>query len=461
MNTAIDPILAHLDAHRGPALERLFQLMRIPSISADPTHYGDCDHAAELLTADLNGMGFQAAVRKTPGRPMVVGHYRSKRPGAKHVLIYGHYDVQPCDPLDLWSHPPFEPRLAEDAKHGPIIVGRGASDDKGQLMTFMEAFRATLAVTGDLPVSVTVFLEGEEESGSQSLAPFLTEHAKELTADFAMVCDTGQWDGSTPAITTMLRGLAFTELTIKGPSRDLHSGMYGGAAINPIRALTHVLAGLHDATGRVQIDGFYDGVQEISPAQREQWAGLGFDEAKFLGEIGLTTKAGEAGRSALELVWARPTAEVNGIWGGYTGPGAKTVIPAEAAAKLTFRLVGDQDPDAIIENFKAFVASRLPADCVAQFVGDRGSRAISVNTESAPVKAAAAALTAEWGKPAVLMGAGGSIPVVQSFKSLLGMDTVLVGFALDDDRIHSPNEKYNLMSFERGARSWVRILAAL
>ncbi len=461
MGGDLDSVLARLDAGREAALQRLFQLLSIASISADPAHNADCDRAACWLAADLQGMGFDASVRPTSGRPMVVGHYRTKRHGARHVLLYGHYDVQPVDPLELWTHPPFEPRLIEDAQHGPLISGRGTSDDKGQLMTFMEAMRATLAVTGDLPVSVTVFLEGEEESGSPSLEPFLKANAAELTCDAAMVCDCWQWNATTPAITTMLRGLAFTELTIKGPSHDLHSGMYGGAAINPIRALTHVLAGLHDAQGRVQIEGFYDGVPELSTAQRTQWAALGFDEKQFLSEIGLTRTAGEAGRSALELVWARPTAEVNGIWGGYTGPGSKTVIPSVAAAKLTFRLVGDQDPDAVIAGFKKLVASRLPPDCTAAFDGGHGSPAISVDAGSGPVQATARALADEWGKPAVLMGSGGSIPVVQSFKTLLGMETVLVGFALDDDRIHSPNEKYNLMSFEKGARSWARILAAL
>jgi acetylornithine deacetylase/succinyl-diaminopimelate desuccinylase-like protein len=293
------------------------------------------------------------------------------------------------------------------------------------------------------------------------MIPFLTANAEELKADIALVCDTSMWDRQTPAITTMLRGLLYEEVVIQAASQDLHSGMYGSAARNPIHLLAKILADLHDDNGRVTVPDFYDGVPEITPAQKAQWASLNFDEKAFFDEIGLKIPAGEKGFSPLEQIWARPTAEVNGIVGGYIGAGAKTVIPAKASAKVSFRLVGDQDPEAIRQNFRAFVEARLPADCKATFLSHGGDRAVSQPSDSPWVKKAERALTEEWGKPAKLIAMGGSIPIVTQFKKILGMDSVLIGFGLDDDRIHSPNEKYNLTSFQGGIRSWVRILAAI
>jgi acetylornithine deacetylase/succinyl-diaminopimelate desuccinylase-like protein len=455
----LDQVLSKIDANRDAAVERLFALLRIPSISTDPAYKDHCRQAGQWCVDELKRLGFEASLRATPGHPMVVAHRR--KPGAPRVLFYGHYDVQPVDPLNLWSAPPFEPRLAKSPTGRDWIIGRGACDDKGQLMTFVEAARGWIEATGEIPLDLTVFLEGEEESGSPSLDGFLAAAKDELRADLALVCDTGMWDHDTPAITATLRGMYKEEIVVTCADRDLHSGGYGGAAQNPIRALAKVLAKLHDDTGRVVLDGFYDGVDELPPDIKAQWDALPFDGAEFLGEVGLKTPAGEKGRSVLEMIWSRPTLEFNGICGGYTGDGFKTVLPAKAIAKISCRLVGRQDPDKIRDTFRAFVRANLPADCVVAFDSSGSSPAIRLPFDSPALAKARAALKAEWGREAFVVGAGGSIPVVGAFKNTLGMDSLLVGFGLDDDRIHSPNEKYELTSFRKGARSWARIIAAL
>ncbi|AJP73385.1 M20/M25/M40 family metallo-hydrolase [Sphingomonas hengshuiensis] len=453
-----DSALAYAEAHLDDSLERLFALMRVPSVSTDPAYAEACAKAAALLSEELNGLGFQARVAATPGHPMVVAHHEGPGP---HVLFYGHYDVQPVDPIDLWRRDPFDPVIETRADGSKTIVGRGASDDKGQLRTFIEACRAWKATAGHLPCRVTILLEGEEESGSTSLEPFLHDNAEELKADFALICDTLMWDTETPGITIGLRGMTGGQVTVRGPSRDLHSGLYGGPARNPIQLLATMLGELKDGEGRVTLPGFYDGVPAVSPDVRASWDALGFDAGAFLREVGLRIPAGEAGYDVLEQSWARPTAEINGIWGGYTGEGFKTVIPAEAHAKISFRLAGTQDPDAVWASFENHVRERLPADCSVEFLTrGPGSQAITLASDSGPLSAARGALDAEWGRSA-LLGCGGSIPVVNSIRSILGMDTVMVGFALPDDNIHSPNEKYELKSFAKGIRSWVRILGAL
>ncbi len=455
----VSAVLQQADAAFDQSRENLFALLRIPSISAQPDHKPDIQRAAEWWRDQLAGLGFRAEIRPTAGHPVVVGHFDGPAGyTGPHVLFYGHYDVQPVDPVELWHSPPFEPQLV-DGPHGKRFVARGAVDDKGQTMMFLEALRAWHAAGGGIPARLTVLIEGEEEVGSPNLEPFLEQHRDDLKSDLALISDTGMWDIDTPAITTRLRGMAYCEVTLKAASRDLHSGLYGGSALNPINALTRILGDLQDENGRIQLSGFYDRVKPVTNAQRTQWDALGFDEAAFLGKIGLTAPSGERGLSALERLWARPTADINGIWGGYTGAGSKTVIAAEASAKVSFRLVPDQDPDQVFAAFRQFVNERLPAGAKAEFQMFSGSPGIEMNLDTPWVRAAQAVLSDEYGKPAVLMGSGGSIPVVMSLKQVLGIDSLLMGFGLDDDQVHSPNEKFEQRCFHHGIRSHVRLLA--
>ncbi|CTQ50947.1 M20/M25/M40 family metallo-hydrolase [Jannaschia donghaensis] len=457
MTDPIPAILTRIDADQPRALERLMELLRIPSVSTDPAHADDCDTAADWLVAELTHLGFDASKRETPGHPMVVAHGGT---GSRHVLFYGHYDVQPVDPVALWNRDPFDPAI-EQTPRGPVIRGRGASDDKGQLMTFLEACRHWKDETGDLPCRVTILFEGEEESGSPSLVPFLTANREELTAEIALICDSGLFDDRVPAIITTLRGLLGEELTIKGPDRDLHSGIYGGPAINPARVLTRILGNMHNDQGRITIPGFYHGVGEPPSQVKASWKNLDFSTEAFLGEVGLSHPAGETGRTGLEMLWSRPTAEINGITSGYTGDGFKTVLPSEASAKISFRLVGGQDPDRLREAFRDWVIAQLPPDCHVSFREHGAAPASAMATDSPIFAATQLALTEEWGAEAAYVGAGGSIPIAGYFQTILGMEALLTGFAKDDDAIHSPNEKYDVESFHKGVRSWARILGRI
>lgn len=456
----LDAALAHADAHLEQSLKRLKQLVRIKSISTDPAYNAEVQRAADWVAADLQSEGFTAAARPTTGHPIVVGHDLGA--DGPHVVFYAHYDVQPVDPLNLWSSDPFEPTLVRQPDGETHIVARGTSDDKGQLLTFLEACRAWRAVNGGkLPIRVTLVSEGEEETGGKSLGPFLAANKAELgAADIALICDTDLWNENTPAIVTTLRGLAGEEIEIACASHDLHSGMYGNAARNPIQVLADIIASLRNPDGSVAIEGFYDDVDELPADIAALWKRLPYDETAFMAKAGLTTPAGERGRSVLEQTRARPTCEINGITGGYTGDGFKTVIPAKASAKISFRLVSRMDPVKIRNAFRKHVRDRLPPDATVTFAEHGSSPAVSVPADGPFLRKASAALQQEWGHEAALIGSGGSIPVAGQFKSILGLDALLIGFARDDDRIHSPNEKYNLSSFHKGIRSWVRILGA-
>lgn len=456
----LQKVLRQIDNNLEQSLTRLFALLRLKSISTDPAFKEECIKTADWLVDELQALGFHSSRRLTAGHPMVVAHHEGPSKDCLHVLFYGHYDVQPVDPLELWHDDPFQPMLKKLGEK-QIIVGRGAADDKGQLMTFIEACRAFKAVNGELPVAVTILLEGEEESGSPSFIPFLESNSDELKADLALVCDTTMWNETTPSITVALRGLLSQEIFITAANRDLHSGIYGGAAANPIAILSKIIADLRDGNGHITIPNFYNGVDETPKELLQSWQALNCSAEDFLKPIGLSIPFGENNYSLLELVWARPTAEVNGISGGYEGEGFKTVIPSGARAKVSFRLVQGQDPERIKADFQDFVRARVPADCSVSFKDYGAAPAIQLPYDLPFLNKAQVALSEEWAHETALVASGGSIPCVGDFQRILNMPSLLVGFSLDDDNIHAPNEKYDLKSFHKGQRSWVRILSSL
>lgn len=460
----LETVFAQIDQQFPESLNRVSELLAIPSVGTDPVHHDDCQRAAEWLARNLADMGFAAQIRPTTGRPVVTATLgglaaEQKQP---HILFYGHYDVQPADPVEHWTSPPFAPAIRNGENGKPQIFARGACDDKGQLMTFLECVRAWLGAGRPLPFRLTVLIEGDEEGDTTHLDTFIASNKQEFACDAAFICDTELWDERTPGIVTMLRGCIAEEVTVAGPRIDLHSGLYGGPAVNPIKVLSRILSAMHDRHGRITIPGFYEGVKTLIGSRRAQWRALGFRDTEFLQRVGLARPAGERRFTTLEQLWARPTAEVNGIFGGYRGEGSKTVLPADATAKLTFRLVEGQKPKSVRRAFRKFVRSRLPRDCRATFFDGGGdSSGIRVADDSPWIRSASKALEMEWGRSPVLMGGGFSIPVVETFKVRLGIDSLLVGFSLESDGAHSPDEHFAVESYYKGIRSWARILAEL
>ena len=449
-------VVRWLREHRESNLEKLFDFLRIPSISTDPAFREKIDEAAGWMANRLKEAGCtKVEVIPTKGHPLVYGEWMGA-PGKPTVLVYGHYDVQPADPVELWQSPPFEPMI----RNGKIYA-RGACDDKGQVVIHPNALEAHLRATGTCPVNVKFIIEGEEEIGSPSLEPFLRAERKRLACDAVVVSDTGMFSKKTPSITTSLRGLTYLEVEVYGTKRDLHSGSFGGAVINPANALAAMIAQLKDKRGKIRVPGFYDDVRPLSRAQRKQYAQLPFDEEKFRRSIGAPALWGEKGYTVLERLWARPTLDVNGIWSGYIGEGAKTVIPAVAHAKISMRLVADQDPKDIARKVTAYLKEIAPPAVRVKVKTLHGGDAWSADTSHPVYAAASRAVERSFGKAPVFAGEGGSIPIVAAFAKRLRAPVVLLGIGLPDDAIHAPNEKLDLDQFHKGSEAAALFLEEL
>jgi len=437
----------YLEKHRDAFESDLSDWLRIPSVSADSSFSGDVKQAAHWLRDHLEDMGMTAELIETAGHPLIYAE-SPPVPGKPVVLVYGHYDVQPPDPLEDWITPPFEPAIRDGN-----IYARGATDDKGQLLTHVKSARAWIESAGELPLQVKYLIEGEEEVGSPNLESYLSTHQQQLACDCVVVSDTSQFARGVPAITFGLRGIAYYELRLNGPKQDLHSGIFGGGVTNPANTLTHLLAALIDENGRIQIPGFYDNVVPLTDREREQFQALPFDETQFISSLGVNGLSGESSYSTLERRWARPSCDVNGLWSGYQGEGAKTILPAQAGAKFSFRLVPDQDPARIGAGLREFLESRLPPGIEMELIEFNASPGILVSLESPYLGAAARAIEQGFGCPPVFIREGGSIPIVSTFMRELGADVLLLGWGLNDDNAHSPNEKFSLADFHRGVRS--------
>lgn len=440
----MDNLDAYLEQNRERFERELCELIRIPSVSADTSHREDVSKAAQWVAAQFKSLGFKPEIAATAGNPIVLAE-SAPVPGAPRVLVYGHYDVQPPDPLAEWVTPPFEPTIRDGN-----LYARGATDDKGQMFTHIKGAEAWMRTAGRLPVQLKFIIEGEEEIGSEHLPSFIAANRERLACDCVVISDTSQFAAGQPAITYGLRGIAYYELRLSGPKQDLHSGTFGGAVVNPANALAQMLAALVNARGQVQVPGFYDDVVELSKREREEFARLPFDEEAFKRKIGVAALGGEAGYSTLERRWARPTFDVNGLWSGYQGEGAKTILPAKAGAKFSFRLVPNQDPQKLTHALRARLTELCPAGVRMELIDFHGAPGVVVPLDSPYVAAAERAIEAGFGRRPVFMREGGSIPVVATFHDLLGVDTLLLGWGLDDDNAHSPNEKFSLADFHRG-----------
>ena len=437
---------------RERRLESYKALLRIPSVSALPEHAPDCRAAAEAIAADLRAIGIEhVEVAETGGHPVVYGDWLHAE-GAPTVIVYGHYDVQPVDPLELWESPPFEPLIVGDR-----LQARGAADDKGQVHLHLRAAEALLATSGSLPVNLKFVFEGEEESGSVNLDRWLEANRARLAADLVVISDTGFFDGNRPAITIGLRGLAAVQVDVYGSTVDLHSGSYGGTVQNPANALCSIIAALKGPDGRVLVPGFYDDVRPLTEADRAAFAALRFDEEAYRASIGVPALFGEAGYTTLERRGARPTLDVNGIWGGFQGEGSKTIIPAHAHAKITCRLVPDQEPARITDLLASYIAEIAPAGVRVEVVRQHGGRPSLTPIDHPATRAAARAIEATFGVAPLYIREGGSIPVCASFESILGLPVVLLGFTPPDDHAHAPNESMDLRNYETGIRTVVRL----
>lgn len=445
--TDFNAVEGYLQTHRVRFVDDLKDLLRIPSVSADSAFNGETRRAGLWVADQLRSMGLTTEVVETPGHPIIYGEWLGAV-GAPTVMIYGHYDVQPPDPLEQWTTPAFEPTI-----RGEHIYARGATDDKGQVLTHVKALEAWLKATGSLPVNVKVVIEGEEEVGSNNLENFLRDRRDRLKSDIAVVSDTSQFGPDRPAITYGLRGIVACEVTLTGPKQDLHSGVFGGAVGNPVNALARLIASLHDDAGRILIPGFYDDIPSLSSQERAVLAELPFDEARFRSDLGIQEVWGETGYSTLERRWSRPTCDVNGIKGGYQGEGPKTIIPAKATAKITCRLVPNQDPNRIVAALESHLRSQCPKAFQLDFTNWHGCPGFMVSLDNPFLAPAKTAIERAFGVPPVLIREGGSIPVVASFREILGVDTLLLGWGQNTDNLHSPNEHFSLRDFERGTHA--------